>query len=303
MRSTAARNAGGSTRRGRVASRTNLSMASTAPLRSLRGPRSMPDSRVVAENSMKPLRGGASGIGIRYFSCVSATIERPSGVSSARLSKQRRFGRLVLADAGHGDDFRRQTVAEGDGAGLVEQEGIDIARRLNGAPRHGKHVEFQQPVHAGDADGGQQPADGGRNERDEQRDKHGDGKIGSRIGAEALQGHNGDQEDDGHAGEQDAERDLVGRLLPLGAFDERNHAIEEGRSGRRRDAHNDPVGDHGGAAGDRRAVAAGLADDGRGFARHRGLVDGGDASHNVAVAGDEIAGFDEDDVARPQVER
>jgi hypothetical protein len=79
-------------------------------------------------------------------------------------------------------------------------------------------------------------------------------------------GHDGEQEDQRQAGEQDVERDLVRRLLALGAFDQRDHAVEEGRAGRGRDAHLDPVGEHLRAAGDGRAVAAGLADDGRGFA-------------------------------------
>ena len=62
------------------------------------------------------------------------------------------------------------------------------------------------------------------------------------------------------------ERDLVRRLLPLGAFDQRDHAVEEGGARRGGDPHLDPVGEHGRAAGDGRAVAAGLADDGRGLA-------------------------------------
>ena len=41
-------------------------------------------------------------------------------------------------------------------------------------------LNLHQPVHAGDADGRQQPADGGRNERDEQCHQHGDGNIGPR---------------------------------------------------------------------------------------------------------------------------
>ena len=35
------------------------------------------------------------------------------------------------------------------------------------------------------------------------------------------------QEDDRHRRQQDVERDLVRRLLPLGAFDQRDHAVEE----------------------------------------------------------------------------
>ena len=84
--------------------------------------------------------------------------------------------------------------------------------------------------------------------------------------------------------EQDVERDLVGRLLPLGALDQRDHAVEEGRAGRGGDAHADPVGQHLRAAGDRRAVAAGFADDRGGLAGDRGLVDRGDALDHLAVA-------------------
>ena len=65
----------------------------------------------------------------------------------------------------------------------------------------------------------------------------------------------------------------------------------------------DPVGDHARAAGDRRAVAAALADDRRRFAGDRGLVDRGDAFDHLAVARDEVAGLDQHDVARLELRR
>ena len=99
------------------------------------------------------------------------------------------------------------------------------------------------------------------------------------------------------AGQQDGERDLVRRLLPLGAFDQRDHAVEEGVAGRGGDAHLDPVGDHGRAAGDRRAVAAGFADHRRGFAGDGGFVDRGDALDHLAVRGIDVAGLDQHDIA------
>ena len=77
-----------------------------------------------------------------------------------------------------------------------------------------------------------------------------------------------DQEDDGEAGEQDVEGDLVRRLLPLGALDQRDHAVEEALP-LRRDAHDDFGPRSPRAARDGRAVAAGFADDGRGFAGDR----------------------------------
>ena len=63
------------------------------------------------------------------------------------------------------------------------------------------------------------------------------------------------------------------------------------------DAHPDPVRQHPRAAGHGRAVAAGLADDRRRLARDRGLVDRRDAFDDLAVAGDELAGRHEHDVA------
>ena len=81
------------------------------------------------------------------------------------------------------------------------------------------------------------------NERHEQRHEHDDGDRAAGIGRVARDGRRGEDEDDGHAGEQDVERDLVRRLLALGALDQRDHAVEEGRALRRGDAHLDPVGD------------------------------------------------------------
>ena len=45
---------------------------------------------------------------------------------------------------------------------------------------------------------------------------------------ERQQRHGREQEDDRQRREQDVERDLVRRLLALGALDHRDHAIEEG---------------------------------------------------------------------------
>ena len=106
-----------------------------------------------------------------------------------------------------------------------------------------------------------------------------------------------EHEDDGQAGQQDVERDLVRRLLPLGALDQPDHAVEEGRARGRGDAHADPVGQHLRAAGHGRAVAAGFADDRRRFAGDRGLVDRRDALDHLAVGGNGVAGLDQHDVA------
>ena len=64
-----------------------------------------------------------------------------------------------------------------------------------------------------------------------------------------------------------------------------------------RDPHDDLVGQHAGAAGDRRAVAARLADHRRRLAGDRRLVDRRDALDDVAVARDHLAGGDDAHVA------
>ena len=56
------------------------------------------------------------------------------------------------------------------------------------------------------------------------------------------------------------ERDLVRRLAPRGALDERDHAVEERLAGLLGDLDDDAVREHARAAGDGAAVAAGLAD-------------------------------------------
>ena len=104
---------------------------------------------------------------------ASTTIERPSGVSSASEASCAASASSVLGHPGHGQELGRLPVAERDGAGLVEQQRVDVAGRLDGAPAHGEHVALHQAVHAGDADGREQAADGRRDQADEQRDQHG----------------------------------------------------------------------------------------------------------------------------------
>ena len=47
------------------------------------------------------------------------------------------------------------------------------------------------------------------------------------VDGKRLQRDHRHQEDDRQPGQQDVERDLVRRLLPLGAFDERDHPVQE----------------------------------------------------------------------------
>jgi hypothetical protein len=78
----------------------------------------------------------------------------------------------------------------------------------------------------------------------------------ARILHEAGNGRDGEDEDQRHARQQDRQCDLVGRLLPLRALDQRDHAIEKGRTLGSGDADDDPVRQHARATGHRRPVAA-----------------------------------------------
>ena len=121
----------------------------------------------------------------------------------------------------------------------------------------------------------------------------GDAVAGGRdaVERERQQRRRGQEEDDGERGQQDGQRDLVRRLLALGALDHRDHAIEKGLARIGGDAHVQPVGQHPRAAGDGAAIAAGLADHRRGLAGDGALVDRGDAPDDLAVARDRVAGL------------
>ena len=106
-------------------------------------------------------------------------------------------GERALVHARDGVKPRGHAVAEGDGAGLVEQQRRDVTGGLDGASRHREHVVLHETVHAGDADGGQQPADGGGDQADQQRHQYGLG-----LGREQGGGKQGgkEQAEVGHVG-------------------------------------------------------------------------------------------------------
>ena len=88
----------------------------------------------------------------------------PFGRLVGERGELRRVGQLRLGHAAQRPELGRLAVAEGDRAGLVEEQRVDVAGRLDRAPRHGEHVEAHQPVHAGDADRREKRADGGRDQ-------------------------------------------------------------------------------------------------------------------------------------------
>ena len=66
-------------------------------------------------------------------------------------------------------------------------------------------------------------------------------------------------------------------------------------------AHDQPVGQHPRAAGDRGEIAARFADHRRGFAGDRALIDRRHAFDHLAVRRDDIAGFDQEQIALAQI--
>ena len=160
-------------------SRTHFITAVAAPLRTCRtapsSVRSTPDIRVCAVNGDERRRAAArpaSRSRRPYRSLASTTIERPSGVSSARLDSCAASASSLAGDAVDGQELGGLPVAQGDGAGLVQQQRVDVAGRLDRPAAHRQHVALHQPVHAGDADRRQQRADRGRDQADQQRDQH-----------------------------------------------------------------------------------------------------------------------------------
>ncbi len=75
-----------------------------------------------------------------------------------------------------------------------------------------------------------------------------------------------------------------GRLLARGPLDQRDHAIQERLARVGGDAHHDAIRQDLGAARDGRAIAAAFADDGRRLARDGRFVDRSDALDDLAVA-------------------
>ena len=271
----------------RPLSSTQAMTAEPAPLRTIDpSGRSSPDMRVCAVNGTTSPAGAVSKRMPR--SAARATIDEPSGVGSASEASAAARSSSVVVHAGQRDELARAAVAVRDRAGLVEQQRRDVARRLDRAARHREHVALHEAIHAGDADGREERADRRRDEADEQGDEHRDARRARRVGRDRVQREHDHHEDDREAREQDVQRDLVRRLLARRALDERDHAVDEGLAGLRRDAHHDPVGEHAGAAGDRGAVAAGLAHDRGRLAGDGRLVHRGDALDDVAVAGDRL---------------
>ena len=128
------------------------------------------------------------------------------------------YGRRFRADLGPLRDELRQELYG------VPYENIDFA-----AHRH--DVVADEPVHARDPDGGEQPSDRRRDEADQERDDGGDGEARPRVHAERHERDARDEEDDRHPGEEHVQRDLVANFLRLCGVSPKRAAAGGGESG------------------------------------------------------------------------
>ena len=81
--------------------------------------------------------------------------------------EQRGLRQFRRGHARRGQEGGGLTVTQGDGAGLVEQQDVDVAGRLDRLAGGGDDVLGQHAAHAGHTDGGEQATDGGRNQADQ----------------------------------------------------------------------------------------------------------------------------------------
>src|SRR4051794_27562592 len=107
----------------------------------------MPLIRVCAVNGMKcALSCAMSRPRIPYLSLASTTIERPSGVSSAREASCAASASSCSETPISGMNSVGLPVAERDRPGLVEQQRVDIAGGLDRPTGHSQHIEAHEPV-------------------------------------------------------------------------------------------------------------------------------------------------------------
>ena len=215
--------------------------------------------------------------------------------------EDRAADQLLLAGAAHGVKISSQAVAVSDRARLVQDHSVHVAAGFHRLTGHGDDIEAGDTVHAGDTDGGQQAADGSRDQADQQGNQSGDGDLNIVVHRKGIHGDHHDQEDDGQGHQKGVQSDLVGGFLPGGTLYQSDHAVQKAVARLRGDADLQPVRHNGGAAGDGAEVAAALPDHGGGLAGDGGLIHRGDALNDLAVVGNDLAGADQDHIALLQL--
>ena len=201
----------------------------------------------------------------------------------------RGVGQFLLVDAGRRMERRRLAVAERDRAGLVEQQHVDVAGRLDGAAEVAITLartmrsmpampiaDSRPPIVVGIRQTSSAtstvivtalpcPACATAYTRERRSVT-----VASRNTSVSMR-------------EQDRQARSRSASSALRAFDHRDHPVEERLAGIGGHADDEPVREHARAAGDGREVAAGFAHHRRAFAGDRALVDRRDALDDLAV--------------------
>ena len=217
-------------------------MASEAPFRISRPSRLTPDMRVLAVKGTKMACCGPRSRCRRPYTLFGQDHDRPTFRSFVGERGQLcRVRHLPVGSSTERNELDGLTIPERDRAGLVQEQGVHVARRFDRPAGHREHVVLHHPVHARDADRREQATDGRRDQADEQGHQNEHCLRRTGIHRQGLERDHGHEEDDRETGEKDVERDLVRRLLTSGALDQRDHAIEERLSRVCGDPHLDPV--------------------------------------------------------------
>ena len=124
-----------------------------------------------------------------------------------------RPGQLLLGYTRGCDESSGLPIAQRNRSCLVQQEHVDIASRLDGAPAHREDILLHETVNARNTDGAEQPANRRRDEANEQGNENGDREINTTKEAKRLQRNEDDQEDDGQRGKQNRQGDFIRCLL------------------------------------------------------------------------------------------
>ncbi|MNH17901.1 hypothetical protein D3C79_775880 [compost metagenome] len=107
---------------------------------------------------------------------------------------------------------------------------------------------------------------------------------------ERLQGDHNHQEDHAQADQQNIQRDLIGRLLTLGAFDQGDHTVQGRLAGIAGDTDQQPVRNQPRVAGNGGPITTGFTNHRRGFTGDCRFVHGGNTFDHFAVTGNHFTG-------------
>ena len=232
--------------------------------------------------------GGGDGLGDRVFGGVL------EGAGEAQ--------HVVGVDAVDGDDVDEGHAAGGDGAGLVEHDGVDPAGRFEDLGSLDEDAELRAAAGADEERGRCGQPEGAGAGDDQHGDAGGEGGGGRLAGAEPEpEGAERQADDDG----DEHGRDLVGEALHgglavLGVGDEPGDLGQGGVGADAGGPHDEASAGVDGGAGD---GVAGADLDGDRFAGEQRGVDSRGAFLDDAVGGDLLAGPHDEPVADGQVAR